>query len=1131
MKGNKKDSSMSKTFPLKKDKILPKCGDILDNQRYGITKINTNVNNNPFNIILLNKKKKSNKNYIKKASLSNLSVTCPIMNEKHNNDKEIKSENNNDESSENLHNKINNLLIDKNSIKNVSPDDIKLGFHSSSKNIKSKKFSFNNNKNNIKSNNINNNNGVFGNNSIYDIKINGDIDNKEEEKDLSHNIINENIKIDNLMNKSNYVNKRNEKESNKKGKLQLKVSRSFTSLPIKSKNEIVPKEKNFIRKKSIISQDCPKNKDSLFESINDLMKSVNDNNDNNKEYNFCYKENKRYKSIKEIKDDKNYFRLLYLSSNLIDILKKKSKYQINENENENLISDLNNQNYYIYTNDRNVLKLTALFFQKVKKAIFLFNSGKYENAYKSLIEDNIIKNKNMFALFLLTIEGINKEKLYNFLSKNKGYNKNFQILKIFLYFFDFSHQTIIISFNFLLETISIPSKNNDDFISFFIEAYIRDNREMLKKNPEMGKEIKNICGLILKLNNIMYDPEEDKHKNKEEFINSHINDTTNWNPDFNNLISNDPSTTVGFLNYSHVCGYVFDECIKNENSISQKKHNQYKELLYHKLLVNNNSFSFQNSLIKNELTNINSESNLVDERETKKKKISIIFNNKQFFKSRRSLKHLIKTNNDENNEQQNILEENEINSILELMKKGEKFYKVININGKTTRIIFSLTQDENNIILTKDLCCERKEMLSIDDISECTIGYSQNLKTNKRFENYMMILLNTEQIFEFYHNDKKLIQNWVKALDYLVQKRNKVLAMLSQKEKISEEEISNIWETDFLCNWNHYRKFIIKKKNKKLEIPNNNNKNKIIKIWSLGLPFWLRANIWKLVILNELDITEVLFQGYFQLVNKEQEKYKIMNKKKQNISINFNNMDITEENYNIIETIAKDCKKIINRIKNMLTDNPDKLSFINEVFKIVRCFCLYRPDLIYNKNVSELAVFFYINCNMNEYDTFVILCNFIINNYFFKYIQNDRLFMKNQLDFFGKLIEKYLPSIHIHFKELQFNTNIFFYKWIEFLFLKTFNYKICLRIFDNFILKGEIFVFEVSIATLYVLRKDILKCDESGLVDLLKKKILNINEDTLFEYIDNNLDIKKDYNDYFNDYIIGKEKIELLQDL
>ena len=115
---------------------------------------------------------------------------------------------------------------------------------------------------------------------------------------------------------------------------------------------------------------------------------------------------------------------------------------------------------------------------------------------------------------------------------------------------------------------------------------------------------------------------------KEEFINSNINDTTiNWNPDLNHLISNDPSTTMGLVNYSHVCGYVYDEYIKNENSISQKKNNlgAYNELLYKKLLVNK-SFSFQNSLIKNEINNLNSESNFLDEKEeVKKKKISIYY--------------------------------------------------------------------------------------------------------------------------------------------------------------------------------------------------------------------------------------------------------------------------------------------------------------------------------------------------------------------------------------------------------------------------------------------------------------------------------------------------------------------------
>ena len=288
----------------------------------------------------------------------------------------------------------------------------------------------------------------------------------------------------------------------------------------------------------------------------------------------------------------------------------------------------------------------------------------------------------------------------------------------------------------------------------------------------------------------------------------------------------------------------------------------------------------------------------------------------------------------------------------------------------------------------------------------------------------MIIQLNSDQIIEFYHEDKKFIFNLVKSLENLSQKRNKILSLLSHKEKISEEDKSKIWQDDFLPNWNYYRKYIIKKNGKNLNInsndeENDNNKEKLLNIWSLGLPFWLRANMWKIIIINELNITEVLFQGYFQLANKEQENYNIIIKQKHNISINCS-MELVDENYNQIESILKDCKKIIKRLNNTLNDIPNTIEFKNEVFKIIRSFCIYRPDLIYNKNISELAIFFYINCNMNEYDTFVILCNFITNNYFFKYLQNDTLFMENHLKFFGKLIEKYLPSVHNHFKELDF---------------------------------------------------------------------------------------------------------------
>ena len=1134
-----KDSNMSNTFPPKKTNFYKTFENLCDNQKYGITKINTKINNNPFNIILLDKKS-NHTNHLKNQSFSNLSIKGSFNNEKQS---EIKSENNNDESSEKLHSKINNLLFNKKVIKKISPTDIKLDLHSET-------IIHKNNSINIKDYDYINENQNLDKISFYETetnKLDAEKENNSREEDLPKYMLNENIKVNDLMENCNSINI-TQKHLGNSNNIKLKVCRSFTSCPYKKEKEneeeeesVNSKEKIMHKRKSNISQDLKNNKNnSLYSSINELLKSVNDK---NKEYNFdSNKEHKRYKNLDEIKEDKNYFRLLYLSSNLFEIIKKKNKYQAGENDSyENILKkqnpNLNNKNYYIYTNDRNVLKLTALFFQKVKKAIFLFNTGKYENAYNSLIDDKIIKNKKTFALFLLIIQGIDKEKLYTFLSENTGINKNFCVFKYYLSFFNFTKQTVIISFNFLLETLSIPTKNNDDLISLFTEAYIKDNKNLIK-NEEMGKnEIKKICGLVLKLNHIMYDPDEEKHKNKEDFINSN-NDATNWNPDLNHLISNDPSTTTGLMNYSHVCGVVFDEYIKNENSMSQQKCNQraYNELLYKKLLVNNKSFSFQNSLIKNEINNTN-ESNLIETKEYKKKKISIIVNNKVLYKPKRIKKSIfnyenqIKTNSDSKDEYNNILDENKINKTIKLMKKGEKFSKITNLNGRTVKVNFTLTQDENNIFLIKDLCCERKEILSIEDISDCIIGYSRNLKTNKNFENYMTIILNSEQIFEFYHADKQLIQNYVKALEYLVQKRNKVSAILLQKKQISEKEVSNIWQNEFLPNWILYRKYIMKKKNKNIENnlnleSNNNRKEKILKIWSLGLPFWLRANMWKLVIVNELNITEVLFQGYFHLVMNEK---KIYNINKNNTSMNCS-IDIVDENHNIIQVISKDCSKIIKRIDNILIEVPDKNNFKDEVYNIVRCFCLYRPDVIYSKNISELATFFFINCDMNEYDTFVMLCNFIITNYFFKHIQNDTSFMKNQLKFFEKLIEKYLPSIHLHFKELQFNTNIFFYKWIEYLFLKTFNYKICLRIFDNFIIKGQIFVFEISIATLYILRKEILNSDESGLVYLLKKNIINVNEDALFEYI-NTLNIRKEYEEYYDIDILGSEKGELLQEL
>ena len=1121
--------------------------DIYDINKFGITKINNKINNNQFNIILLDKKSENIK-YIKKPSF----LSC-ISNSDFNQEnlvfKETKSENK-DESCEKLQYRMNGLFFNIDVLRKIGKEDMKknnnnsvfLKESNSSININNLKIieKDNNIQKKLEDTNLNNNSSLSCiPNGNEEIKININ-DDKNIEQYLSKNSINENINIDNLSKKDNENN--NIDNTNDKGndqlKFKLKISRSFSSFPnnLEKDSKSEKKTKELKRRKSIISQDLKNNKlDNIFGSFNEVLQSMDGN--KKKEYNFTKKEAKRYKTIDEIREDKNYFRFLYLSSNLIEIIKKNNKYQMIEEENKKKksISDINNQNYYIYTNDRNVLKLTALYFQKVKKAIFLFNTGKFENSYNSLLEDKIIKDKTNFALFLLIIEGIDKDKLYLFLSKNIGINNNFTISKLYLSFFNFANQTIIISFNFLLEALNIPSKNNDNIISLFTEAYLRDNKKL---NFEIEKDdIKKVCRLVLKLNRIMNNPEEDKQKNKEEFINSNINDQTNWNPNLNTLISKDLSKTSGFLNYSQVCGFVFDEFIKNENSISQQKYNQraYKEILNKKLLANNKSFSFQKPLITNDRNNISSESKLKKIPEIKRKNISIIANNKVLYKSSAFRKKYEsaqeKLNIFNRGENESIISESNFKIIVNKMKKGEKFKKITNINGKTVKMILKLTPDENNIIIKNELCCTGKQILAIDEISDCNIGYFQYLKTNKNFENYMTIILNSETFYEFYHSNKKVIQNWINVLESLIQKRNLILATIYKKEKISEAEISNIWQNEFLSNWSVYRKYVIKRKNKInynqfIYNPNEDKrKTKLMKIWSLGLPSWLRENMWKLVIGNELNISIVLLQGYFNLANDEYQKIHI----EQNNIINGSS-DIIEDEFNEHDLIVKDCEKIIKRFSKYLQPNTDIDIFQKEIYKIVRSFCFYRPDIIYSKIITEFAILFYYIFSKNEFDAFISLSNFLINNYLFSHIQNDTLYMKNQLKFFEFLLEKYLPLIHLHFKELQFNVNIFFYKWIEFLFLKTFKYEICLRILDNFLIKGHISIFEISIATLHTLKKTILNLDEDGLVILLKKNLINIDEEALFKYIET-LDITKEYNEYFNDETFGKEKIALLHDL
>ena len=496
----------------------------------------------------------------------------------------------------------------------------------------------------------------------------------------------------------------------------------------------------------------------------------------------------------------------------------------------------------------------------------------------------------------------------------------------------------------------------------------------------------------------------------------------------------------------------------------------------------------------------------------------------------------------------------EVNDYLKIMKKGEHFSKIINSKGSTTTYLLKLSQDETIISLLLNRICIYETEIYVENITNCEIGHSNNFYSSKKFENFFTIELNDNQFYEFYHQSQETIKSWVNCINYLLQKKKGNQISTSLK-RLSKEDISDIWQQEIIPNWTIYRKYIHDKNKqnyftKKVEtnkkrlciyssleeniIILKSNNQEILNLWGLGLPTWLRKNLWNIIIGNELEISEKLFNGYAkgifnEFVNNQQVKLKhITNINNSNRSFNEEDLNKSNDKENLINDLNYDINTFYNKFETIIKSEK-KSNFKKDIYLIVRCFCNYRQDVLYTKEITELASFIYLNSD-NNYDTFRIFCNIVIPSYLFDFIQNNISNLKNYYYFFEKLMQKYTPLLYNYITTLNFSLFNIFYRWTKNLFLKVFPYDINLIIFDNFIIRGKIFIFQVTLAILIINQKELIKFDINKLNQYLKKSEFNIDEYTLFETI-NKLDIRKEYEDFFDIYELGKEKIELFQDM
>ena len=110
--------------------------------------------------------------------------------------------------------------------------------------------------------------------------------------------------------------------------------------------------------------------------------------------------------------------------------------------------------------------------------------------------------------------------------------------------------------------------------------------------------------------------------------------------------------------------------------------------------------------------------------------------------------------------------------------------------------------------------------------------------------------------------------------------------------------------------------------------------------------------------------------------------------------------------------------------------------------------------------------------------------------------------MKLRLNFFDDLFKQQLPELKHHFEALDLSPDFFVTEWYFTLYTKALPCHICQRIWDIYILDGEVFAYRVAIGILLYYQRDLLESSFQGIILHLKKLPADICETNLFKCID-----------------------------
>ncbi len=158
------------------------------------------------------------------------------------------------------------------------------------------------------------------------------------------------------------------------------------------------------------------------------------------------------------------------------------------------------------------------------------------------------------------------------------------------------------------------------------------------------------------------------------------------------------------------------------------------------------------------------------------------------------------------------------------------------------------------------------------------------------------------------------------------------------------------------------------------------------------------------------------------------------------------------------------------------------------------------------------------------YQAFKYFCNLVVTK---KFLYKTYLFKKNYLTKINIILEhiisKYYYKLYKYLKANKFELwNIFWVEWIYAMFLRTFDLKTSIRLWDYILTKGEIFIFKMNYIVFGILDENFNSLTKENFFDSAKKLVF-ANHKLIIDRVSN--DINHEFEYIFIQKLMEKEKL------